>query len=87
MNKLFLGLLIIVLTGCESISYTTSYNNGFITSEVCSNGDCHTLIGAGTIVYNFNNDTITVSCFNYHPFQYNTSSYRGYNCNTQSFIF
>jgi len=78
--------LAFVASGCVSMSYSSTVSNGQVKQRICAQGDCRSLIGLGTIDYNHDSKTITVTCEGREAITFAADQIRGYNCDAGTLI-
>lgn len=82
---ILISALALNLVSCiATSSYTSSNWNGRIKQNFCVNGNCHSLIGFGTI--NFVGSQVYIQCQGQMPLSYDYDEYKGYNCYEDEFI-
>lgn len=80
LTALFAFAALFLTTGCITMSHTATSRNGHIQQKTCINGECHRLIGQGSIFYDHRRAEVRVQCLGRGVFIYNQDEMQGYDC-------
>lgn len=81
-----MSLVILLTTGCVSMTYSSSVVNGKVKSTICSDGECRTLYGLGRIDYDHKSQTVTITCQGKPSVSYYANSIKKFDCDSNRII-